>query len=84
MILFRDIIRSFNHRIEFPTNEYIPYLKYLSFCPMIFLLIFLCSLLSIDDGSIPPIEFDLMHYLSNQSLLMMPSWEITPADSSFH
>jgi hypothetical protein len=84
MIFFWSIIWPFNHSIKFPTDEHIPYLKYLTFPPLIFLLILLCSLLSIDNRSVPSIEFNLMHYLTNQSLLMLPSREITPADCSLH
>jgi len=84
MILFGGIIRSFNHCIKLAADEHIPYLQYLSFGSLVILLILLCSLLSIDNRSVPPIEFDLMHYLTNQSLLMMPSREISPADSSLH
>jgi hypothetical protein len=84
MILFWSIIWSLNHSIKFATDEHIPYLEYPSFTPLIFLLILLSSLLPIDNRSVPSIEFNLMHYLTNQSLLMLPSREVASAYCSLH
>jgi hypothetical protein len=88
MILFRGFIRSFNHSIKFPTNKHISNLKYLSIPPLsVFLLTLHSCFLSVNHRSVPPIEFNLMHYLIYQCLLVIASAssrEVAPADCPLH
>jgi hypothetical protein len=88
MILFWAIVMSFNHCIKFSTNKHISNLKYLSIpSTPVFLLTLHGCFLSVNHRSVPPIEFNLMHYLIYQSLLVIASAssrEVAPADCSLH
>lgn len=88
MILFRGFIRSFNHSIKFSTNKHISNLKYLSIpSTPVFLPTLHSCFLSVYHRSVPPIEFNLMHYLIYESLLVIASAssrEVAPADCPLH